>query len=215
MQVILFCTQHYWYNTLMQSGQSEPQKPEAGWVFRPGADAAAPSATARAYTEKTMEQQSVKATGGSSVSWTAQEFVEHDRSASWYLILGIGAVVLAGIVLVLTGDKITVGMILIVALIFGSFARKKPRTLDYSLDNEGITLGSKKYSYNLFKSFSVNEEGPLHSLILMPLKRFMPLISVYYPSDNEEKILQKIANFLPFEEHKQDFVDKMMNKIRF
>lgn len=198
----------------MQPGQSEPQKPEAGWVFHPGAENAAPSVPV-ATQEKAPDQPQPPKPAGGNVSWTAQEFVEHERNASWYLILGVGAVVLAAIVLILTRDKITVAMILIVALIFGSFARKKPRTLEYSLDGDGITLGAKKYPYSLFKSFSVSEEGPLHSLILMPLKRFMPLISVYYPSDNEEKILQKIANFLPFEEHKQDFVDKMMNKIRF
>lgn len=199
----------------MQSDQGGEEKPEAGWVFSPGSSAGADQPQSAQPVSGSTAGQKTAASSTNSVKWSAQEFVEHERSAGWYLVLGVGAVVLAAVVLLLTKDKITVGMILVVALIFGSFAHKKPRTLEYSLDNDGITLGAKKYPYSLFKSFSVSEEGPLHSLVLMPLRRFMPLISVYYPNDEEEKILQKIANFLPFEEHRQDFVDKMMNKIRF
>jgi hypothetical protein len=59
------------------------------------------------------------------------------------------------------------------------------------------------------------QEGALRALTFMPMRRFMPIISVYYSGEDEDKILQKIADFLPFEEHQQDAIERLMQKIRF
>lgn len=198
----------------MQSDQKQGEQKEAGWVFRPG-DTASPTTAATTPQTAVSQQSAPNAMPVDGVRWSASEFIAHDRNASWYLVLGGGAVATSAIVYLLTRDEISSAMIVIVAILFGVFAGKRPRTLDYTVDNEGITIGPKKYPYGLFKSFSVMEEGALHALSFMPMRRFMPIISVYYSNEDEDKILQKIANFLPFEEHRQDVIDKFMHKIRF
>lgn len=151
----------------------------------------------------------------SQVSWTASEFIAHQKGFEWYLGLGLGAILLAALVYIFTRDYVSSGMIVIVALAFGIFAVKKPRVLQYTLDDDGMTIGQKHYAFSMFKSFSVIDDGAAHALLLMPMQRFMPSISVYYAPDDEEKILTKIADFLPFEEHSQDVVDRVMRRIRF
>ena len=151
----------------------------------------------------------------SQVSWTASEFIAHQKGFEWYLGLGLGGILLAAVVFLLTRDFVSSGMIIVVALAFGVFAVKKPRVLQYIVDDNGITIGQKHYVFSMFKSFSVIDDDAAHSLLLMPMQRFMPSISVYYAPEDEEKILTKIADFLPFEERTQDVVDRIMRRIRF
>jgi hypothetical protein len=149
------------------------------------------------------------------VSWTASEFVSHQKNSGWYLLLGIAGIVGAAIVYLLTRDVISTVTIVIVIIILGIFATRKPRTLQYQLTSQGMQIGEKSYPYNLFKSFSVIEEGAISSVMLMPLKRFMPPISVYYDPKDEQKIADLLTSYLPYEERNKDMVDRFMNKIRF
>ncbi len=194
-----------------EDNKQEPNS-SAGWVFHPG-DAAQPNAPAAV---ETPPAESAPAdTSGNDVRWTASEYVAHDRGASWYLGLGGVTAALVGTIFFLTRDYISSVMIIIVAVIFGVFASRKPHVLEYEIDNYGINIGAKNYPFQLFKSFSVSDDDSIRSLLLMPLKRFMPIISIYFEKKDEDKIINKIADFLPFEEYKQDVIDKMMNKIRF
>lgn len=150
-----------------------------------------------------------------SVSWSASEFIAHKKTILWYLVLAVGTIILATIIFLLTHDKISTGVIIFVALVFGFFAGRKPRTLDYKLDDGGISIGSKFYNYNGFKSFSVVDDGAFSSILLLPLKRFMPAISIYYDPKDEERITNILADRLPFEDRKHDVVDSFMHRIRF
>jgi hypothetical protein len=149
------------------------------------------------------------------VSWTASEFVAHQKSAGWFLMLAMGAVFGAGMVFLLTRDYISSAMVLIVVVLFGIFAARQPRVLHYSVDEQGIHIESKNYPFRLFKSFAVQDEGPIQSISLLPMRRFMPAISIYYPQEEEKRILGVLGNFLPIEERPHDIIDRFMHKIRF
>ena len=106
-------------------------------------------------------------------------------------------------------------MIVVVAVIFGIFAARRPRELKYQLDSTGLRIGDKTYPYGNFKSFSVVNEEAVKSIWLMPLKRFMPIITIYFAPQDGDKITGMLANFLPFQEHQLDPVDKLMHRLRF
>jgi len=192
--------------------KTDSVSPSAGWVFHPG-DSGQP--VVPQVPDGAQPAEPVQTNTTDEVRWTASEYVAHERGASWYMLLGLGALGLAGLVYWLTRDFISSGVVIVIAIIFGVFATQRPRVLEYFVDSHGITIGAKNYPFEIFKSFSVNEEGNIHSLLLMPMKRFMPIITVYYEQKDEEKIIQKVADFLPFEEYRQDVVDNIMRKIRF
>jgi hypothetical protein len=204
-------------NSEDEKPDSAPQ-PTAGWVFRPGDDSqpAAPQQPSAAPPADEKPQPSEGPTmSADAVTWSASEYVHHERGGSWYMGLGIGSILLAGIVYLLTKDYISTGMVIIVAIAFGVFALKRPRVLEYAVDDDGVTIGTKTYPFESFKSFAVADDESMRSIVFMPLKRFMPAISVYYAPEDEDRIVQKLADFLPMEEYQQDVVEKIMRRLRF
>ena len=148
-------------------------------------------------------------------SWTASEFVAHDKSAGWYFGLVIATAILAFFVYLVARDLVSITVLIVVAIIFGVYASHKPRELEYNIDHKGLTVGRKHYGYELFKSFSVVPEGSLQSIVFMPLKRFGATLTVYYPAADEEKIMAVLTGCLPYQDPRRDAVDSLMKKIRF
>jgi len=149
------------------------------------------------------------------VQWTASEFIEHSKNLTWYLLLAVGTVVFAAGLYLLTKDKVAAGVVVIVALTFGILANHKPRELAYAVDETGVHIGEKTYPYASFKSFAIVQENAIESIWLMPLKRFMPILTIYFDPNDEEKITDVLGAFLPLENHELDPVDKLLHKIRF
>jgi hypothetical protein len=152
---------------------------------------------------------------GDAISWTASEFLIHQKDFGWYAMLALGTIVIGAVVALITRDKISVGVVGILGIVFGISAARQPRTLQYRIDEAGIHMGDKSYPYEEFKFFSVVEEGPIHSIMLMPLKRFMPGVTLYYPPEQESAIGEVLSLYLPHEERKPDMVDRLMHKVRF
>lgn len=149
------------------------------------------------------------------VIWTASEYIAHDKTLSWYLILGISVVVFSIMVYIFTRETISSIVIIIMGVAFGAFAVRKPQELTYILDNTSLSVGGKPYPYSQFKSFSILQEGGIHSITLMPLQRFMPPLSIYFEPNDEDKIVDALSAYLPVEDRQQDFIDRFMKKVKF
>lgn len=149
------------------------------------------------------------------ITWTASEFVHHDKSASWYGGLVISTVLLAGLIFLITKDAVSVAVVIIAGLVLGIYSTHRPRQLEYRVDQRGVFISNKYYSYDDFKSFSVVSEGAFSSIVFMPLKRFAPALTIYYAPEDEESIMALLADQLPFEEPRRDAVDSLMRRIRF
>jgi hypothetical protein len=150
-----------------------------------------------------------------SISWTASEYIAHHKSGAWYALLALIAVVVAATDYLLFKDKVSTGVIVICAVIFGILAASKPRELTYQLDPSGLTIGQRHFPYGEFKSFSVVPEGAFMCIVFMPLRRFMPLITVYYDPSDEERIMDILETELPFDTHHYDPIDQLLRRIRF
>jgi hypothetical protein len=152
---------------------------------------------------------------GEAITWTASEFIAHQKNGGWYGILAAGAVVVAVLVWFVTKDVVSSVVIVVAAAMLASFAARQPRELTYALDSSGLTIGVKRYPYSGFRSFAVMQEGAATSIVFMPLKRFAPMTTIYYDPEDEEKIGDIISEHLPFEERKRDAIDRLMWRIRF
>jgi hypothetical protein len=149
------------------------------------------------------------------ISWTASEFVAHEKTAGWYAILILASLLLAALVYLITKDVISVGVVVIAGILLAVYGSHQPRQVQYSIDDGGINVGQRHYSYDGFKYFSVATEGAFSSLVFMPLKRFAIPLTIYYAPADEERILGVVSNQLPLEEHRLDAVDNLMKHIRF
>lgn len=149
------------------------------------------------------------------VSWSASEFIEHEKSPTWFIGLAGLTVLAVAVIYLATRDWVTSVVIIIAAALFGVTAKRKPRTLQYQVDNVGVVIDGKPFPYDVFKSFSVLAEGAFNSIQLMPLKRFMPPISLYFPPENEEQIVTTLGSYLPHEDRTHDPIDRLMRRVRF
>jgi hypothetical protein len=149
------------------------------------------------------------------ITWTASEFIARHKSTQWYILLTLGTVLLTGGIYLLSKDFITVGAIVIALILFGVAAGRKPRVLTYHLNIGGLGIAQKFYPYAAFKSFSLIEEGAFSSITLLPLKRFMPPISIYYDPEDEDHIVSILSQHLPLENRPADPVEGLMKRIRF
>ena len=183
----------------------QPSQPSTGWQFKPE-DTPSQAPGAPLAPNKDI-----------SVSWTAKEFLEHHKSLQWFVGVAVCAVVLAGVAFLVTAgdDMIPPIIVLIVAASFAFMASRKPRTLEYEIDDTGLRIGTRVYPYEGFKSFAVMEESGVRSIWLLPLKRFMPIIQIYYQPEDEQKILDAMSIMLPIEAHQPDAVDRLMSRIHF
>ncbi len=189
------------------ASQSQPQVSAAN---------PAPESFMRGQTADPLPEQaaaSIPAAGA--ISWTASEFIAHEKSSSWYLGLAAIAIVIAGFVFLITRDIISTIVVLIGATAFGVLGGRKPRQQQYNLDVSGLTIGQKHYDFGQFRSFSVVPEGAFSSIVLTPMKRFAQLTTIYYAPEDEDKIVNLISQSLPFEERRVDAVDNLMKRVRF
>ena len=149
------------------------------------------------------------------ISWTASEYIDHTRGSGWYLALSAGTVVLAGLVYLITKDYFATGVIVVMGAVVGVFSTHKPKQVAYELSSLGLKADEKVYALNLFKSFALIREGALSSVNLIPIKRFMPPLSIYFDPSDEQKIVSLLGSHLPLEEGGLDAIERLSRRLRF
>jgi len=149
------------------------------------------------------------------ISWTASEFIAHEKTAGWYLALGLASVIGAIIVFTIFRDWVTTIVILMAGLALGVYGGWRPREQEYGLSTRGLSVGQRFFAYEDFRSFSIVDEGAFTSIQFAPLKRFGTPVSIYYDPKDEEAILNLLSARLPMEETHADPVDRFMKRIRF
>ena len=188
----------------MQEEQPKVIGPENAWKFTPE--------EANGPTQSVPEGPEAS---GDSVTWSASEFIAHEKDLGWFALLGGGTALLMALIFLITRDMISTVIVLVVAIAFGAFATRQPRVLPYKVDGTGVHIGEKSYPYEMFKSFALIQEDGIRSILLLPLKRFMPPISIYMDPEDEAMIAGTLANYLPHEDRQQDPVDRLMRRLRF
>jgi hypothetical protein len=77
-----------------------------------------------------------------------------------------------------------------------------------------LYIGEKLYHFNEFKAFGLIKDREHHSIMLIPTKRFAAGVSVYFPEEVGEKIVDILGARLPMEPLKLDAVDIIVRKLR-
>lgn len=151
----------------------------------------------------------------SSMIWTASEFIEHQRGIGWYVLLVIFTAALAAGAYLISKEYFAVAIIILVGIIVGIAAGRKPRQIQYELNNQGIHIGAKFYKYSDFRSFSIIREGVISSVEFSPIKKTRLPVAAYFGPGDEERIMDIIGQHLPYEERQLDAVDKLSRRLRF
>ena len=155
----------------------------------------------------------VKKNSTNVVSWEADEYLQRSKGALWYV--GFAMVVLGLVVLSVVLKWWTFTALIVLSAVASLiYAVRPPRKLRYSLSDEGLTEGDRVYKYEEFKNFGVMQEDGKFAIVLTPRKRFSPRVTVFFPQESGEEIVDVLGVRLPMEEVKMDFLDKIIKILR-
>jgi hypothetical protein len=149
------------------------------------------------------------------VTWTAQEYVHLERSPLWFIGFVIVVLGLIAVDVFLLKSWTFSALVIVMAIALVIYIRRPPRKLTYALSPaQGLYVGEQLYHMDEFKAFGLIKDGPHYSILLIPRKRFAPGVSVYFPDDAGERIVDILGQQLPMENLKLDIVDVIVRKLR-
>lgn len=148
------------------------------------------------------------------VRWQATEYIHRDKSSMWYIVFGV--VVLALIALaIFVFRSITFAILIpVMAAALVIYAYRPPETLDYTLSRKGLHINDRLYPYEQFKEFGLLHGDDQYSVVLVPRERFKPGVTVYFPEDVGEAVVDMLAARLPMHEAHIDVIDRLIRKLK-
>jgi hypothetical protein len=149
------------------------------------------------------------------ITWTAQEYIHLDKSPLWFVVFIVVVLGLIAVDVLLLKSWTFSALVIVMAVAVIIYTRRPPRTLTYGLSGkQGLYVGEKLYHFNDFKAFGIIQDGEHHSIMLIPTKRFAPGVSVYFPEEVGESIVDMLGQRLPMENLKLDIIDIVVRKLR-
>jgi hypothetical protein len=149
------------------------------------------------------------------VRWSASEYISQDKNGLWFVLFSLAILVLIGVDLLFLQSYTFSVLVVVMAAAIVVFSRRPPRVIDYVLSgDQGLYIGERLYHFSEFKYFGMLHDGGQYSIVLIPTKRFLPGVSVYFPAEAGEQIIDILGARLPMEKLKFDIIDIIIQKLR-
>ncbi len=147
------------------------------------------------------------------VHWQAAEYHQHDKSVGWFLAFGVVVVLLMAAAIFLIHSSTFTVLIPVMAAALIVFSRRPPRQMDYSLSSKGLYINDTLHNFSEFKGFGVIHDGDDYSIMMIPVRRFQPGVSVYFPEESGEAIVDMLGVRLPMQSLKLDAFDRIIRAL--
>lgn len=148
------------------------------------------------------------------VRWKAQEYIQHDKGMLWFIAFAAVFVILMAVAVFFI-QSITFNILVpVMAVALFVYVNRPPRVMDYTLSRKGLHINDTLYPFADFKGFGVIHDGKEFSVMLLPVKRFKPGVSVYFPEESGEAIVDVLGTRLPMQELHLDLIDRVIRKLR-
>lgn len=155
------------------------------------------------------------ATDNQPVHWSATEYIHEEKNTVWYAIFIVIALAFIAIDILLIKSYTFSALVIVMAIAVVIYSHRPPRMIDYTLSgDQGLYIGEVLYHFSEFKAFGLIKDRDHHSIMLIPNKRFSPGVSVYFPEEVGEEIVDILGARLPMENLKLDMIDVIVRKLR-
>jgi hypothetical protein len=148
------------------------------------------------------------------VYWQATEYIQREKNSLWFILFILITLSLMAIAIFLIQSWTFAVLIPVMATALLTYTHRPPRLLNYTLSRKGLHVNDHLYSFAEFKAFGVIRDGGEYSIMLLPIKRFRPGVSVYFPEEVGEALVDMLGARLPMRELHLDVVDKIIRKLR-
>ena len=148
-----------------------------------------------------------------SITWSASEFIDNTKNFSWYLVFLVTILVISSLVYIFTHSIFSSIVIFILGVSLLFMATRRPKEVSYGLDEQGILINNTDHPFSDFKSYTLESEGGLDHISLVSVKRFSPDKTIYFESQDKDRIVSLLGQFLPLEPESNDPIERIMKRI--
>ncbi len=148
------------------------------------------------------------------VRWQAAEYIHRDKDAVWYIVFTVVVLVLMALAFFLFKSITFVILIPVMAAALVVYSRRPPVQLEYTLSRKGLHVNDRLYEYDQFKEFGLLHGDDQNSILLVPRARFKPGVTIYFPDEVGEAVVDMLAARLPMHEAQIDLIDRLIKKLR-
>lgn len=147
------------------------------------------------------------------IQWQAPEYVQERRSPWWFIGFWAVTILLMAIAAFVMRSWSFAILVPAMAAALMIYSHRPPHMLSYVLSSKGLYINEKLHPMSEFKSFGILTEESIPSLMLLPVKRFRPGLTVHFPAETGEAIVDLLGQRLPMQELKLDALDKVIRKL--
>jgi hypothetical protein len=148
------------------------------------------------------------------VQWQAPEYIQTPRSPLWFVGFWLCVILLMAIAAFLIKSWSFAILVPAMAAALMIYSHRPPRQLNYVLSGKGLYINDKLHPMNEFRTFGILQEESLPALMLIPMKRFRPGLTVYFPADQGEAIVDLLGARIPMQDLHLDAFDRVVRKLR-
>lgn len=148
------------------------------------------------------------------VRWQATEYIQREKNGLWFVAFIVTTLSLMAIAIFLIQSWTFAILIPVMATALLTYTHRPPRLINYTLSRKGLHVNDHLYSFAEFKAFGVIRDASEYSIMLVPIKRFRPGVSVYFPEEVGEALVDMLGARLPMRDLHLDIVDKIIRKLR-
>ncbi|MDB5165229.1 MAG: hypothetical protein JWM00_119 [Candidatus Saccharibacteria bacterium] len=144
------------------------------------------------------------------VQWQAPEYLHHEKNPLWFVVFGLVVIGLTAAAIFLMQSWTFALLIPVMAVALVAYSHRPPRMMDYVLSGKGLYINDTLHPFAEFKSFGVIHDDHEYSVVFIPVRRFRPSLTVYFPADKGEAVVDLLGVRLPMQPLKLDAFDKIV-----
>lgn len=131
------------------------------------------------------------------LSWSSHLNQEYERGGKWYLLGGIGILLLAAYGILTNQWTFSVALIVFAGVYYFVSHQETP-TIDVKVSDIGIKVGKRVYPYTELKTFWIEYNPPyFQNLHLIPDNQYKPEITVQIHQVNISDLRRILSRYLP------------------
>ena len=162
-----------------------------------------------------LDHLSTGAADTTRIAWEAPAFAYYEKTWLW-----MGGVVLVGLIFLgvffLLKDYSAMAVVVAGTAVFLQQARKKPEQIQYAVDNDGIKVGDKLFSWTELKSFWLIDEAGGGHLYLETTNRLLPVRTIHLANVEPSEVRARLVQHLPERTTRtEELADRILRIIKF
>jgi hypothetical protein len=147
------------------------------------------------------------------IQWQAPEYVQERRSPWWFIAFWAVAIILMVLAAFVMRSWSFAILVPAMAAALTIYSHRPPHMIGYVLSSKGLYINEKLHPMSEFRSFGILKEEAIPSLMLIPVRRFRPGLTVHFPEETGEAIVDLLGSRIPMQELKFDIFDRVIKTL--